>query len=67
MKLETPQPEQAVKYCSRVLDKNIGISNQTDDDYEQLLFRAKAYYRKAKALIYIGTKESLEQAKTDLN
>jgi hypothetical protein len=32
MKIENPEPEETIKYCARVLDKNIGIANQTPED-----------------------------------
>lgn len=34
MKVAEPQAQEAIKYCARVLDKNIGISNTTPEDHD---------------------------------
>ena len=62
MKLEEPLVMESLSYCTRVLDKNIGIVITDPEEVEQLLYRAKAYFRKAMALIYIGDEKSLQTA-----
>ena len=59
MKLENPLAIESISYCTRVLDKNIGIVITDPEEAEQLLFRAKAFFRKAMALIYLGDEKSL--------
>lgn len=65
MLIEKPQAKKALEYCSRVIDKNLGVVPSSDepDDLIQMSYRSKAFFRRAQALKALGKHK---QAKEDL-
>lgn len=60
MLIEEPDARKAVQYCTRVIDKNVGIESDYIDDIDTIITtsnRAKAFFRRALALRSLGMGE----------
>lgn len=66
MVIEQPDAKQCLKYCNRVIDKNVGVvATQLNniDDILSVVNRSKAFFRRAMALKALGMHK---KAKDDL-
>ena len=65
MMIEKPQAKKSLEYCTRVIDKNLGVvtSSEEPGDITQMSYRSKAYFRRAQALKALAKHK---QAKEDL-
>lgn len=52
MMIEKPLAKKSLEYCTRVIDKNLGVVTSSDepDDIVQMSYRSKAFFRRAQAL-----------------